>query len=125
MFKRIMVLIFVLFWFIWNFTYAEAPNVNCYWLPGCPNTDKSVPSDNVDYDLWADVITSIIWQAIQYVAAIAVITLIISGIMYMLSWWEEEKIKKAKSWIIWSLVWVFLSISAWWIINMINKITIW
>ena len=48
----------------------------------------------------------------------------ISGIMYMLSWGQEEKIKKAKTWIIWSLVWVLLSISSWYIINIINNLYI-
>jgi hypothetical protein len=43
--------------------------------------------------------------------------------MYLLSWGEEDKTKKAKSWIIWSLVWVLTSISAWWIINMLNNLT--
>jgi hypothetical protein len=51
--------------------------------------------------------------------------LILSGMMYLVSWGEEEKVKKAKMWIVWSLVWVFLSVSAWGIINMLNNIKIW
>jgi hypothetical protein len=46
------------------------------------------------------------------------------GVMYILSGWEEEKVKKAKWWIIWSLVGVFMSVSAWWIISFITQITI-
>ena len=61
---------------------------------------------------------------IKYVAVIAVISLMLSWIMYLLSWWEEEKVKKAKSWIIWSLAWVIFSISAWSIINLINNLQI-
>jgi hypothetical protein len=48
----------------------------------------------------------------------------ISGVMYMVSWGEEEKTKKAKSWIIWSLVGVFLSISSYYIISTIANINI-
>lgn len=114
--------------FLWLniWVYADAPELNCVWLPGCSDKniiDPTPPNggDNVGIEL----ITSVIWEGIQFVAVIAVIALIISGIMYLVSWWEEEKVKKAKSWIIWSLVWVLISISAWWIINMLNNISIW
>jgi len=43
--------------------------------------------------------------------------------MYLISGGEEEKVKKAKTWIIWSLVGVFLSISAWGIIGILNEIS--
>ena len=76
----------------------------------------------------ADVIWTVfgafIVELIKYVAVIAVIALMLSGIMYIVSFWEEEKIKKAKNWIIWSLVGVFLSVSAYTIIWFINKIYI-
>jgi hypothetical protein len=71
-----------------------------------------------------ELVSNIIWQLMQFVAVIAVIALIISGIMYLVSWWAEEKVKKAKTWIMWSLIWVLLSISAWGIINMLNNIKI-
>jgi hypothetical protein len=44
--------------------------------------------------------------------------------MYLLSSWEEEKANKAKKWIIYSLIGVFISVSAWWIINLLNNIKI-
>jgi hypothetical protein len=69
-------------------------------------------------------VSALIWEFIKYVAVVAVITLMISGIMYLVSGWEEEKVKKAKTWIIWSLVWVFFSVSAWWIINVLNSLSI-
>jgi len=81
--------------------------------------DKTT-STNVTSKVWWELIATMI----KYVAVIAVITLMISWIMYLLSNWEEEKVKKAKHWIIWSLVWVFLSISAMAIIKIINSIHI-
>jgi hypothetical protein len=45
-------------------------------------------------------------------------------VMYLISAWEDEKANKAKKWIIYSLVWVFVSSSAWWIINLINNLRI-
>jgi hypothetical protein len=41
---------------------------------------------------------------LQYVSVVAVIALMLSGFLYLLSGGEEEKTKKAKNWIIWSLV---------------------
>jgi hypothetical protein len=36
----------------------------------------------------------------------------LSGFLYLLSGGEEEKTKKAKNWIIWSLVWVLVALSS-------------
>ena len=58
----------------------------------------------------------------QIVAVLSVFALVISWIMYMISAWDEEKANRAKRWIVWSLVWVFLSGSAWWIIILLNNI---
>ena len=118
---------FVYSYFIWltSNAFAWAPEVNCVWLPGCDSNSLTNPiSIDENNDIWIEVISSIIWETIQFVAVIAVIALIISWMMYLVSWGEEEKTKKAKTWIIWSLVWVVLSISAWWIINILNQIII-
>jgi hypothetical protein len=60
----------------------------------------------------------------QIVAVVALFALIFSWVMYLISSWDEEKIKKAQKWIIYSLIWVFISVSAWWIINLINDFRI-
>jgi len=83
------------------------------WLPWSRN--------NVNPE-W--VISLVISSAISYLAVFAVLALMISWIMYMISAWDDEKAKKAKKWIMWSLAWVLLSVSALWIIKMINNITI-
>ena len=117
MFKKILFIFLSFFSLGMNYTFAAQPKVNCEWLPGC--------EDGSDSDIGIETIANVIWLLIQYVAVIAVIALILSGMMYLISWGDEEKAKKAKSWVTWSLVWVILSISAWWIINMLNKIVIW
>jgi hypothetical protein len=48
----------------------------------------------------------------------------LAWIMYLVSGWEDEKVKKAKKWIIWSLIWVLISTSAWAIINLVNSFKI-
>jgi hypothetical protein len=65
-----------------------------------------------DYNVGWEYILDIIHLMLQYVSVIAVIALMLSWFMYLLSWGEEEKTKKAKSWIIWSLVWVLVSLSS-------------
>jgi len=132
--KKILLIITLLFsFFSVNNTFAwdpEIPTVNCIWLPGCLDENIDAPSTasytNMVKWWWVtlSVTTKLITMLIEYTAVIAVISLMISWIMYLISFWEEEKIKKAKSWIIWSLGWVLISISAWWIVNIINNISI-
>lgn len=125
MYKRIIVLLFILFAsFLFNTTYSAAPSVNCIWLPWCAEDEINIAWSNINNNVWANFMANIIGEFIQIVAVFAVFALIFSGIMYLLSAWEEEKANKAKKWIIWSLVWVFVSISAWWIINFLNNISI-
>lgn len=99
-------------------TFAAAPGIDCEWLPGC----SSSASKTVESATWF--ISTFIAQFIQYIAAIAVIALMISGLLYLISWWDDEKAKRAKKSIIWSLVWVFISISAWAIIGVVNTFRI-
>ncbi len=106
------------FWLIISFiniVFAEAPKLLELWLPW-----EEVDPEKVATEIGGGLIATLI----KYVAVIAVIALMLSWIMYLMSGWEEEKIKKAKNWILWSLVWVLLSISAWWIINLINNLQI-
>ena len=97
--------------FAWN-----SPKINCEWLPWCGS------NWNNDDKIIEKVSANIITEMIKYIAVLAVIALMISWIMYMLSGWEEEKVKKAKTWIIWSLVGVLLSISSYYIVSMIANI---
>jgi len=94
---------------------AEGPKIECNGLPGC---------DTDDVKIIEKVGSNIIAEMIKYVAVLAVIALMISGVMYMFSDWEEEKTKKAKSWILWSLTAVVLSISSYYIVTTIAWIQI-
>lgn len=109
----------LLAWFDFQVFAGSWPEFNCKWLPWCEFWDQAW-----DENVLIDFLSWTIKTFIQYIAIIAVISVMISWIMYLVSWWEEEKINRAKKWIIWSLVWVILSISAWWIINFINQLSI-
>ena len=78
--------------------------------------------DNSPFEEFANVFAS---ELIKFVAAVAVISLMVSWILLIVSGWEEEKFKKAKTWFIWSLVWVLVSLSAWFLINFLNNLSIW
>lgn len=111
--------------FITNTYCDNMPSINWIWLPWYQGNDILTPAEwDISTNNSLEWIWNIVWELIKYISVVAVISVMLSWIMYMISWGEEEKIKKAKNWIIWSLVWVFLSISAWWIINIINAITI-
>lgn len=110
----------------WAFEDVSWPDLNCYWLPWCANNSKTdISNEKSSWNIGLSSISNLISQLIQFVAVFAVFALVVSGIMYLISLWDEEKAKRAKKWIIWALAWVILSITAWWIISMLNKITIW
>lgn len=94
----------------WGSSSSSWPQIQCKWLPGCWKTwIKSYLVKIVDY-------------FIQIVVVLAVFALIFSWIIYMTSAWDDDKANRAKRWIIWSLIWVFLASSAWWIIFLLNNI---
>jgi len=102
----------------------EAPGIWGQWLPWDVNNESwlSWNYDNSPFERFANTFAS---EFIKFVAAVAVISLMISGIMLIISGGEEEKFKKAKTWFIWSLAWVLVSLSAWFLINFLNNLRIW
>ena len=85
-----------------NSVFATEPTIECSWLPWCGTSSKSA----------FNFIWHIVAELIKYVAVVAVFSLIGAWFMYIFSVWEDEKAKKARKWIMWSLVWVLISVSA-------------
>ncbi len=110
--------IFLLSSFLFNATVFWAPAIDCGNLPGCGDNGWASLDTPVNF------IAALIAEVIKYVAVIAVIAMMLSGFMYLLSGGDEEKVKKAKMWITWSLIGVLLSVSSWYIINIINNFRI-
>lgn len=109
----------------------DLPTINCYWLPGCSvSSNKAEPEpgskeilkgqNNVLYKMLGNIVSTLI----QVVWVVSVVAIVISGFMMLLSWGDEEKVKTAKKWVIWSLVWVFASISSYGIISIIDNLEI-
>lgn len=108
-------LLFVVTFIYSSTAFAANPVEDCWGHPLCgPSWNGGV----------FNVIGDVIATGIQYVAVIAVIAVMIGGIMYILSSWDEEKTKKAKNIIIWALVGVFLSVSAMALVNIVNNFRI-
>jgi hypothetical protein len=97
--------------------FWASPTVNCWGLPGCSSDENNV-------DSIYGVIGNVISLMIQYITVLAVLAVMLWWIMYLLSAGDEEKAKKAKSVIIWSLVGVFLAVSAWSIVSIVNNFNI-
>ncbi len=112
------IIIATIFFLLSATAYGAAPDIGCAWLPGC-DAASGTGEDGI-----YGIIGWIIWLMIQYVAVLAVIAVMIGWIMYIISSGEEEKTKKAKTIITWALVWVFLSVTAWSIIGILNNFRI-
>lgn len=106
------------------FAVDSSPRINCYGLPWCPDGNKAVPSaPNVSDNSFTQAIVDTISFVMPYVAIFAIIAVMISWVMYLLSAGDEDKVNRAKKWIIWSLLWVLLSISSWYIISTLGQLS--
>ncbi len=104
--------------------FASWPGAVCNGLPWCEDdgvweVNNSLTQDGFFWFLW-----NLISTTIEYVAVLSVLALVVAWIMYLVSAWEDEKVKKAKTAIIWSLIGVLVSTSAWAIINLLNSFNI-
>ncbi len=120
-------IIYSIFATLISIQYSSAQEAPWIWGDGLPwdvNSELWVSGnyDNAPFEEFANVFAS---ELIKFVAVVAVIALMISWFILIISWWEEEKFKKAKSWFIWSLAWVLVSLSAWFLISFLNNLSIW
>ncbi len=111
-------------------TFADKwPWINCYWLPGC-NIQKQWLNDyqtdyetkkEVSFSWWVVYLTNVISDGIKYTAVFSVLAIIMSGIYFVSSAWNEDKAKRAKKLVTWSIIWVLISTSAWSMVSILNK----
>ena len=64
----------------------------------------------------------IIRESIKYIGLLAILALSWGGIQFLISYGSDEKVKKAKHTIIYSLLGVILSIAAYGIIDIVNSL---
>jgi len=130
--KVFFILISIYLWIIPIFTFSfdlkdvfkqdETKNIDDLFIKN--QTDvlpwNNYNTNDIVANLWGQLISTLI----LYISVFAIFSLILSWFILMISWWEEEKVKKAKNWTIWSLIWVILSISSYIIVEFISKLTI-
>ena len=121
--KNILLFLWVYASFMANL-FASWPEVVCNWLPWCKSDTVGQVNNSVTSESFFAFVWNLISTTIQYIAVLSVLALVVAWIMYLVSAWEEEKVKKAKSAIIWSLVWVLVSTTASAIINLLNSFRI-
>lgn len=66
----------------------------------------------------------VIKESIKYVGILAMMSLSWGGIQYIMSMGADDKVKKAKSMVLYSLLGVILSITAYTIIDIVNSLKI-
>jgi hypothetical protein len=137
MLKKINLLIFsillIFFSLIWTNIALENCDYNAEWwitqsLTKCIedwNFWWVIPEWNSDLWKWdwvSNLITKWVENISKILFVIAIWALIYASYLLVLSGWEEEKIKKAKDIIKWTLLWFIWLISAWLIVMLIVKL---
>lgn len=69
-------------------------------------------------------IASIIKQVVLYTGILAVVSLSWGGFLFITAFGEDDKVKKGKEIVKYSLIGVVLSISAYAIVDLVNKLTV-
>jgi|GEM_PF-3270378 hypothetical protein len=95
---------------------AKIPGGNCTtWGIKCTGNDA--PSDIVSY-MWAGINV-----VLAFLAIVAAAALVYNGIMYIISRGEDDKIRQAKTGIVYSVLGIFVVGLAAWIVNAIINLT--
>ena len=92
---------------------------NEFWLPGFYEWDGIIKKENAVNFLFV-----IIREVTKYVAILAIIATMIGWLMFLFSAWSDEKVKKAKNVIIYSIIWVLVSIASYTLVDIINNLTL-
>lgn len=118
--------ILLLWWIFLAPAYAKIEKPQSMWLPTF-STNKDLVGDVVQVrkDNPHGFLTKWIAEWIKYVWLLAVISLIIGWFMYMISYWSDDKTKKAKNIIMYSIIGVLVSIAAYSLVDIINNISLW
>ena len=123
-FLKIIVILFLLWWVSVSYAQPTPPAIYCEGsLPWCNNDSTNAKATKIKENPAIKLASKVIAEWIKYTTAISVIAIMLAWLMYMFSFWEEEKTKKAKQWIIWSLVWVLFSVSAYSIVLILDSLS--
>jgi len=124
MLKKILlfVCVSILMWILINFTNAIESGCNVEnWIKWCFENTALVQINNVNIENWDFKSQFIKWvkDIAWFLGLIAVWALVYAAFMMTISGWEEEKVKKAKDIIKWTLLWFLGVVMAWTLIAIV------
>lgn len=104
----------------WNITDIKSA------LTSCINWSDVIQSNDLTVASWFKDLVLKFVRNVSIILALAAIGFIAYGSMILVaSWWNDEKIKKWKNIIKWSLLWFVWLVSASWIIALIVNLIYW
>lgn len=133
MVRRIILLAFLIISFIvftdvlnaWNCKTTDVQDIK-WSLETCLKWSTVIQSDDLTVSGWFKTIIINFIKNISIILALAAIWFIAYGSMFLVaSWWNDEKIKKWKNIIMWSLIWFAWLVSASWLIAIIVNLIYW
>jgi hypothetical protein len=98
-------------------TRQNQPNDTQFGLPG-----QKMASQNANWEI--GLLGKVIKRGLQVVAGISVVALVWAGVLYLTSYGDEEKVKKAKKAIIWTVLGLVTGLGGWAIVDLINNLTL-
>jgi len=109
-----MTIVYAIIWFI-LIKLAKVTVEWVYWKINCDNDIAWVLSDNsitcldkAEIDWFAKILLEIINWTNSFIALVVVLMIIYAGVQAMTSWWDEEKLKKAKKSLIFIFIWLLI-----------------
>ncbi len=85
--------------------------------------DKVKYTDNTNTDI-PTIILKIITFLLTFLAALAVLVILVAGIMYITSGGDEGKVETAKNWIMYAIIGLIIALLGWVIVNIVSTLVI-
>lgn len=115
---------FLIFTLLLSNVFVFADNVNATSFPtykeGLSATEFNAKGTEVTVN---SVIYKVIKFVLSFLAALAVVIIIISGFIYITSGGDESRIKLARSWLVYAIVGLVVVLLAWVIVRVISTLT--
>ncbi len=97
--------------------YTQAASVNFKEFNNGKNAAKYNDKGNMDI---VEVITRIITFLLTFLAALAVLIILVAGVMYITSGGDEGKVETAKNWILYAIIGLIIALLGWVIVNIVS-----
>ncbi len=85
--------------------------------------DKVKYTDTTNTDI-PTIILKIITFLLTFLAALAVLVILVAGIMYITSGGDEGKVETAKNWIMYAIIGLIIALLGWVIVNIVSTLVI-